>query len=111
MLSGYKFKLILGLGWWLVLIALPANADKIHDPTRPKLELTNDLQPAVTPTLGDEFSLQGIVTKRDRHRAIIGDQLHSVGEQVQGYTLRQIEKNYVVLEKSGSLKRLYVYEK
>ena len=109
MLSVYKFKVCSLLV--LVGTTLPAWADKIHDPTQPKRVVNIDPQSAATRVQTEqELKLQGIVSKRNTRMAIISGQLHQLGEEISGYRISQINKDYVVLTKSGSEKRWYVYE-
>lgn len=85
-------------------------ADKIHDPTLPKVNLT----PAENGTEANEkteLELQGVVNKRGIKMAFISGELVKVGDQVQDFKVSKINNNNVVLLKSGSQKRLYVYEK
>lgn len=85
-------------------------ADKIHDPTLPRVnfvipgEQTNEQD-------GEELQLQGVVNKRGIQMAFISGELVKVGDNIQEYKVSKINNNNVVLLKSGSQKRLYVYEK
>lgn len=88
-------------------------ADTIHDPTAPKFAGQIDeagVFNRITTTVEETLSVQGIVNKKDTRMAIIGGQLVRIGEQVNGYTVKEVNRNNVVLTKSGSEKRLYVYE-
>ena len=111
MLSGYNRAqywgiLLLGLG-----AVFSASADKIHDPTMPKVLVDMKAVSSATGTVvKQELELQGIVSKRNTRMAIISGQLHQVGDIVDGYLISQVHKDHVVLSKSGSQKRLYVYE-
>jgi len=110
MLSGYK-RNICQLCLAIFLASTPVMADKIHDPTLPKRVVSADpVVMAESVQMAEALSLQSIVTKRNKRMAIISGQLHQVGDEVGGYQISQINKDHVVLTKSGSLKRLYVYE-
>lgn len=110
MLFDYKASVLTCL---LLLVANDLHADKIHDPTAPPLSkksngagiIGNNAEGAEP-----EIILQGIVNKKDTRMAIISGQLHRVGGMIYGYKISQVNKNNVVLTKSGSQKRLYVYE-
>lgn len=85
-------------------------ADKIHDPTLPKVDLTPATATDSTSTK-TELELQGVVNKRGIKMAFISGELVKIGDQVQDFKVSKINNNNVVLLKSGSQKRLYVYEK
>jgi len=108
MLFVYKLLLILALAG--LVAVFPASADKIHDPTMPKIAINMENSVRTVNTENEELRLQGIVSKRNMRMAIISGQLHQIGDFVDGFTISQIHKDHVILTKSGSQKRLYVYE-
>lgn len=100
----------------IIIISIFPNAvfsDTVHDPTAPKIfgnmDSAGTFNRAAVEEV-EEMTLQGIVNKKDTRMAIISGQLHRVGEMINGYKISQVNKNNVVLTKSGSQKRLYVYE-
>ena len=99
------------VGVCFTLFAMPALADKIHDPTLPKINLNLVDNGAMPATSNENLSLQGIVNKKGTKMAIMSGQLHQLGDVVNGFKISQINNNNIVLLKSGSQKRLYVYEK
>ncbi|MDO6718108.1 hypothetical protein Q4575_01780 [Psychrosphaera sp. 1_MG-2023] len=100
----------------IIIISIFPNtvfSDTVHDPTAPKIFGNVDSAGTfnrATAAVEEELTLQGIVNKKDTRMAIISGQLHRVGEMVNGYKISQVNNNNVVLTKSGSQKRLYVYE-
>ncbi len=111
MLLDYK-KFVIAVAVLLCIMTTSVVADKIHDPTMPKFVMNANLASNVSANIQQEsLLLQGIVNKKDAKMAIISGQLHKVGDVVQGFKIGQINNNNVVLLKSGSQKRLYVYEK
>ena len=88
-------------------------AQSIYDPTQPKkLYIVQD-QTVSDDDMLDPFQrlqLQGILTKKGMKTAFISGQLYYRGDTVEGYKIREIHKDYVVLVSSGTQKRLYVYE-
>lgn len=111
MLFDYKIYLILPL---MMTFSSDLQADKIHDPTAPKFAGRVDESGAFNRTAvakDSALSLQGIVNKKDTRMAIIGGQLFRKGDSINGYVISEVNRTNVVLSKSGSEKRLYVYEK
>ncbi len=76
---------------WPVPPNYPAD---IHDPMNANSDLTAEQQ-----TLKPK--LTGIVKSEDRSLAIYGTQLLAVGEQIDGWTVIEINEGYVLLEKDG----------
>lgn len=103
-----KLKLVLVLG--LLFSSSAVLADKIHDPTLPKVNLA-PVEQSLATEQQDELALQGIVNKRGIQMAFISGELVKVGDSVRDFKVSKINNNNVVLLKSGSQKRLYVYEK
>lgn len=108
-LSVYK-RIIRAVAVVAMFMAPSAYADKIHDPTLPKVNLEPVEQSAESEQT-DELSLQGVVNKRGIQMAFISGELVKVGDSVREFKVSKINNNNVVLLKSGSQKRLYVYEK
>lgn len=90
-----------------------AVAEQVLDPTKPK-----QLVAASAQTVTDEdaeqqvesIRLQGVLDKKGLKLAIISGELYNKGDKIDGYLIREIHNNYVVLVGSGTQKRLYVYE-
>lgn len=96
----------------ILFVCGSAWADKIHDPTAPKFVISELLAKQSNPQSADseELVLQGVVTKKSRKMAIIANNLYQVGDQVNSYKIKEINKDSVVLTGAGSEQRLYVYE-
>ncbi len=111
MLLDFKLFKLVGIAF-IALVSFSGFADKIHDPTLPKVKVdVGNNASQVSQETKQGAVLQGIVNKRNSRMAIISGQLTKVGDEVDGYRVSQINKNNVVLIKAGSQKRLYVYEK
>ena len=108
----FDYKALSKLGALLLALgSISVSADKIHDPTLPKINLNVADNNTVQAMSNEALSLQGIVNKKGAKMAILSGQLHRVGDVVNGFKISQINNNNIVLLKSGSQKRLYVYEK
>lgn len=88
-------------------------SQQVQDPTKPKLVLAATQQTVLdedAEAKNDMLRLQSVVTKKGRKLAIISGELYNKGDEVNGYQIREIHNNYVVIVASGTQKRLYVYE-
>jgi hypothetical protein len=98
-----------------LLLSLTTWADKIHDPTRPALNVvvsSADGSVRFQSMQSEEslITLQGVLNKKGTMTAIIDGQLVHKGDMFKGFKVSQIETNYVVLAKGSTVKRLFVYE-
>lgn len=86
-------------------------ADKVHDPTLPKIKVvvTQASKPIVE-ELSADIKLQGVVNSNGSRLAIISGELYAIGDSIKGFKISKINNDNVVLLGSGSQKRLYVYE-
>lgn len=111
MLLNYK-KLFLLI---IILVSADIMADKIHDPTKPQLrsavnQVDNKLSDVAVEVLEPVMILQGIMNRKSARIAIISDQIYAKGDKINGYIIIQVNNDNVELVKSGTKKRLYIYE-
>ena len=112
MLSGYKMtsislqKMLLLSG---ALLSFCCQADKIHDPTKPRAGMGQAVT-AGKPQQELQIRLQGILNNQNKKLAIIADEIFQEGAQVNGYKIIKINNNNIIITKAGVLKRLYVYQ-
>lgn len=88
-------------------------AQQVQDPTKPKLVFVASQPTATVEEMEEQnglLRLQSVVTKKGNKLAIISGELYNKGDKVNGYQIREIHSNYVVIAASGTQKRLYVYE-
>lgn len=88
-------------------------ANQVYDPTKPKqiyVATEEQVVDEVTAAPVDILRLQGILNKKNYRVAFIAGELYSKGDRVEGYLISQINSDHVVIQGSGTQKRLYVYE-
>lgn len=87
-------------------------SEQVQDPTKPKQIYIATQQSSVDEDTQQSgvLRLQGVVNKKGHKLAIISGELYNKGDKVDGYQIREIHNNYVVMVGSGTQKRLYVYE-
>ena len=99
----------------MALLALPSLtiAVEVVDPTQPRHIYVASDEEVVDEDMVDQVDLirlQGVMVRKGKRTAIISGELYNRGDKVEGYLVREIHKNHVLLVGSGTQKRLYVYE-
>ena len=84
-----------------LLMTAPVNATQgLADPTRPgKFVAQNE---AGEISLSEQFQLHSVLISSQRRVAIINDKSVEEGDQVDGATVKRIDKNHVDLVKNGA---------
>lgn len=88
---------------FLMLMSLGASAQSLSDPTAPKQQsVASESKPQVVLA---KPSLQSILVQKNHRSAVINNQSVRVGDSVDGYRIKQITANYVLLQgKSGTIR-------
>ncbi len=99
----------------MALFALPnlTSAVEVVDPTQPRQIYVASDEEIVDEDMVDQVDLirlQGVLVRKGKRTAIISGELYGKGDKVEGYLIKEIQKNHVVLVGSGTQKQLYVYE-
>jgi MSHA biogenesis protein MshK len=99
-------------GWCCALaatfLALPAQAQALHDPTRPPAEFGRAMQ-GEGPTVESGPRLQSVLISPKRRVAVISGQTVMVGDKFGTAQIASISENEVVLRGGGTTQTLKLY--